>query len=136
METARAEAERIKLQGEAEAFAVQAVGQSEANKLRMKAQAYKQYGDAAVMAMVLESLPQIAAEVSAPLAKTDEIVMIGSDNCITNGITKLVSELPPAVQALTGVDVSKVCNPSQEILFEILFQAKFCLKFGFKRNFV
>lgn len=51
---------------------------------------------------------QIAAEVSAPLAKTDEILMIGSNDCITNGVTKLVSELPPTVQALTGVDISKV----------------------------
>lgn len=108
VETARAEAERIKRIGEAEAYSVEAVGQSEADRLRLRAQAYKQYGDAAVMAMVLESLPQIAAEVSAPLAKTDEIVMIGSNDCITNGITKLVSELPPTVQALTGVDLSKV----------------------------
>ena len=45
--------------------------------MRMKASAYKQYGDAAILALVLEALPQIAAEVSAPLAKTDEIVLIG-----------------------------------------------------------
>ena len=43
----------------------------------MKASAYKQYGDAAILSLVLEALPQIAAEVSAPLAKTDEIVLIG-----------------------------------------------------------
>ncbi|XP_018019934.1 flotillin-2 isoform X2 [Hyalella azteca] len=110
VETARAEAERIKRIGEAEAYSVQLVGEAEADRLRMKAQAYKQYGDAAVMAMVLESLPQIAAEISAPLAKTDEILMIGSNDCITNGVTKLVSELPPTVQALTGVDISKVLS--------------------------
>ncbi|XP_018019935.1 flotillin-2 isoform X3 [Hyalella azteca] len=110
VETARAEAERIKRIGEAEAYSVQLVGEAEADRLRMKAQAYKQYGDAAVMAMVLESLPQIAAEISAPLAKTDEILMIGSNDCITNGVTKLVSELPPTVQALTGVDISKLLN--------------------------
>ena len=108
VEIARADSERIKLLGEADAFTVESIGQSEANRLRMKAQAYKQYGDAAVMAMVLESLPQIAAEVSAPLAKTDEIVMIGSDTCITQGITARVSEIPPAVQALTGMDVKHV----------------------------
>lgn len=62
METARAEAERIKRIGEAEAYSVQAIGQSEADRLRMKAQAYKQYGDAAVMAMVLESLPQVIVD--------------------------------------------------------------------------
>ena len=58
--------------------------------------------------MTCTPLWQIAAEVSAPLAKTDEIVMIGSNDCITNGVTKLVSELPPTVQALTGMDLNKV----------------------------
>ena len=42
-----------------------------------------QYGDAAILSLVLESLPQIAAEVSAPLAKTDEIVLIGTVSTIT-----------------------------------------------------
>ena len=32
--------------------------------MRMKASAYKQYGDAAILSLVLEALPQIAAEVS------------------------------------------------------------------------
>jgi len=108
VEVAKAEAERIKAIGEAEASSVQAVGESEAERLRRKAAAFKSYGDAAVMAMVLESLPQIAAEVSAPLAKTDEIVMLGGSGCLTEGVTKLVGELPPAVKSLTGVDMNKM----------------------------
>ena len=53
------------------------------------------------------SLFQIAAEVSAPLSKTDEIVLVGDDRT-TGEVNRLVSQLPPAVQALTGVDLSKV----------------------------
>merc|ERR1719340_257989 len=77
VETAKAEGEKIKLIGGAEARAVEAVGKAEAESMRLKASAYKQYGDAAVMSLVLEALPSIAAEVAAPLAKTDEIVLIG-----------------------------------------------------------
>merc|ERR1719230_1943659 len=77
VESARADAERVRLIGASEARAIEAVGRAEAEKMRMKASAYKQYGDAAVMALVLEALPQIAAEVAAPLAKTDEIVLLG-----------------------------------------------------------
>merc|ERR1712062_953479 len=77
IETAKAEGEKIRLIGGAEAKAVEAVGRAEAEKMRMKASAYKQYGDAAILSLVLEALPQIAAEVSAPLAKTDEIVLLG-----------------------------------------------------------
>ena len=110
VEGARAEAERVRLTGAAEARAIEAVGRAEAERMRMKASAYKQYGDAAVMALVLESLPQIAAEVAAPLAKTDEIVLLGGADRTTTEINKLVSQLPPAVSALTGVDLSGVSN--------------------------
>merc|ERR1712212_1239696 len=106
VESARAEAERVQLTGAAEARAIEAVGRAEAEKMRMKASAYKQYGDAAVMALVLEALPQIAAEVSAPLAKTDEIVLIGGGNNTTHEVNKLMGTLPPAIQALTGVDLT------------------------------
>merc|ERR1719222_1075424 len=106
VETAKAEGEKIKLIGGAEARAVEAVGKAEAESMRLKASAYKQYGDAAVMSLVLDALPSIAAEVAAPLAKTEEIVLIGGNNNTTNEINKLVGTLPPAIQALTGVDIT------------------------------
>ena len=64
---------------------------------------------------------QIAAEVSAPLAKTDEIVLIGGQDRTTSEVSKLVGTLPPAVQALTGVDITGVgsyssLNPCYSLL--------------------
>ena len=50
---------------------------------------------------------QVAAEVAAPLAKTDNIVLLGDDRT-TAEVSRLVSNMPPAIQALTGVDLSKV----------------------------
>ncbi|XP_060595517.1 flotillin-2-like [Ruditapes philippinarum] len=107
VEVARAEAEKIRLIGGAEATSIEAVGKAEAERMRLKASAYKQYGDAAMLSLVLETLPKIAAEVSAPLSRTDEIVLIGDDRT-TSEVSRLISQLPPAVQALTGVDLSKV----------------------------
>ena len=98
VESAKADGEKIRLIGGAEARAVEAVGRAEAESMRLKASAYKQYGDAAVMSLVLEALPSIAAEVAAPLAKTDEIVLIGGGNNTTNEIAKLVGSLPPSIQ--------------------------------------
>merc|ERR1719281_755132 len=106
VEAARADGEKIRLIGAAEARATEAVGRAEAESMRMKASAYKQYGDAAIMSLVLEALPQIAAEVAAPLAKTDEIVLIGGSDRTTDEINKLVGTLPPAIQALSGVDIT------------------------------
>merc|ERR1719270_1230806 len=101
-----AEGQRTKTVGAAEARATEAVGRAEAERMRMKASAYKQYGDAAILSLVLEALPQIAAEVSAPLAKTDQIVLIGGGNNTTHEVNKLMGTLPPAIQALTGVDLT------------------------------
>merc|ERR1719175_572937 len=106
VESAKAEGEKIRLIGAADARAVEAVGRAEAESMRMKASAYKQYGDAAVMSLVLEALPSIAAEVAALLSRTDEIVLIGGNNNTTNEVNKLVGTLPPAIQALTGVDIT------------------------------
>lgn len=103
---AQAESEAIRLRGQAEAESIGAVGKAEAESMRLKAQAYKQYGDAAMLQLVLESLPKVAAEVAAPLARTQEIVMLGDDRT-TSEVSRLLGSLPPAVMALTGVDVSK-----------------------------
>lgn len=108
VEVARAEAEKTKMIGSAEASAIECVGKAEAERMRMKAAAYKQYGDAAMMSLVLDALPKVAAEVAAPLSKVDQIVLLGGDNRTASEVSKLVSQLPPAVQAITGVDLSGV----------------------------
>lgn len=59
VEAARAEAERIKKIGAAEASAIEMVGKAEAERMRIKANVYKQYGDAAIMNIVLEALPKV-----------------------------------------------------------------------------
>ena len=51
---------------------------------------------------------QVAAEIAAPLAKVEEIVLLGGQDKITSEITRLVGQVPPAISALTGVDLSKV----------------------------
>lgn len=56
---AHAEAEKIRKIGEAEAKSIEAVGKAEAEKMRLKAEAYQQYGDAAQTAQVLEALPKV-----------------------------------------------------------------------------
>ena len=48
--------------GAAEAHAIELVGKAEAERMRMKAHVYKQYGDAAIMNIVLESLPKVGVE--------------------------------------------------------------------------
>lgn len=59
MSAAKAEAEKIRLIGEAEAHALEAVGVSEAERMRMKAAIYKKYGEAAILNITLNALPKV-----------------------------------------------------------------------------
>lgn len=45
--------------GAAEAAAIEAVGKAEAERMRLKASAYKQYGEAAMLNLVFETLPKV-----------------------------------------------------------------------------
>lgn len=52
---------------------------------------------------------QIASKVAAPLSKTNEIVILsGEGSRVTGEVTRLLAELPVSVNALTGVDLTKV----------------------------
>ncbi|XP_076369315.1 flotillin-2-like [Tachypleus tridentatus] len=106
VEAARAEAESIKVVGAAEAYAIERIGKAEADRMKMRASAYKLFGNAAVLSRVLEVLPKIAAEVSAPLGKTDDIVLIGEGDQPAYGA--LMSQVRPNIHALTDVDLQKV----------------------------
>lgn len=57
---------------------------------------------------------QIAAEVAAPLSQCKKIVMVSNGKCdigankVTGEILEIVANLPKSVEALTGIDISKV----------------------------
>ena len=58
---AEAQARKLEIIGQARAEAIQAKGLAEAEEMRMKAAAYKQFGDAAILALTLDSLPKVCA---------------------------------------------------------------------------
>merc|ERR1712114_109614 len=75
---AEADAEAKALKGEAEAYAIEVKAKAEAEQMAKKADAWKEYKEAALVDMMLKVLPQVAAEVSAPLASTDKITMVST----------------------------------------------------------
>ena len=56
---AEADAEAEILRGEAEAFAIEAKAKAEAEKMAKKADAWKEYKEAAILDMMLESMPKV-----------------------------------------------------------------------------
>ena len=56
---AEAEAEARILRGEADAFSVEAKAKAEAEKMAKKADAWKEYKEAAMLDMMLEAMPKV-----------------------------------------------------------------------------
>lgn len=50
---------QIKIRGEAESFAINAKAKAEAEQMLKKAEAYKEYREAAMIEMLLETLPKV-----------------------------------------------------------------------------
>lgn len=61
---AEAEAESIRLRGEAEAAAIQAKAKAEAEQMSKKADAFREYRQAAIVDMLLDALPKVCYQVT------------------------------------------------------------------------
>ncbi|MBI2267612.1 MAG: zinc-ribbon domain-containing protein [Armatimonadetes bacterium] len=108
-----AEADVNKAQGLAQAEVIRAQGVSEAEAMARKAEAWHVYNEAAVLQMFFQGLPEVVRAVSEPLSKTERIVMVSSGDGIgaskiTKDIVNVVAELPPVVEALTGLDLKEM----------------------------
>ncbi len=113
--TGIAEADANKARGLAEASVIEAQGKATAEAMRVKAESFKQYNEAAVIEMITRILPEVAGKISEPLAKMDKMVIINSGNGpgggaskLTGDVTQIISQLPPIIESLTGVKFEKL----------------------------
>src|SRR5581483_2640545 len=114
--TGMAEAEANKARGLAEAAIIEAQGKATAEAMRMKADSFKQYNEAAVVEMIIRILPDIAGKISEPLSKMEKMVIINSGNGLNGGgaskltgdVTQIVAQLPPVIESLTGIKLEKL----------------------------
>ncbi|HWA87370.1 MAG TPA: SPFH domain-containing protein [Opitutus sp.] len=113
--TGSAEADANKARGLAEAAVIEAQGLATAEAMRKKADSFKEYNQAAIIQLIVEALPQIAGQISAPLAKTEKMVIInggagpgGGASKLTSDVTTILSQLPPVLESLTGVSFEKL----------------------------
>jgi flotillin len=113
--TGIAEAEANKARGLAEATVIEAQGKAQAEAMKLKAESFKQYNEAAVIEMIVKVLPEVAGKISEPLSKTERMVIInsgggpgGGASKITGDVTQIIAQLPPVLESLTGVKFEKL----------------------------
>lgn len=110
---AEAKAEAISLRGEAEAYSIEAKATAVAEQMSKKAEAWKEYQEAAVVDMVLQVLPKVVAEVAAPLTEMKKVTIVSSGKGeigaakLTAEVIEVVDKLPGMVEKLTGVSILK-----------------------------
>ena len=112
--TGTAEADANKARGLAEASVIEAQGLATAEAMRKKAESFKEYNQAAIIELIVRALPEIAGQISAPLAKTEKMVIIsnggpgGGASKLTGDVTTILSQLPPVLESLTGIRFEKL----------------------------
>ncbi|MFB7210939.1 flotillin family protein [Streptomyces sp. NPDC056255] len=116
-------ADAVRIEGEAEAAAIAAKGAAEAEAMQKKADAFAQYGDAAVLQMLVEVLPQVVAKASEPLSAVDKMTVISTDGAsrLSRTVTDNVAQGMELLSSTTGVDLAallknlKGAGPSAEV---------------------
>lgn len=104
------EAEGIAAVGKAEAEAIRAKALAEAEGIDKKAEAMKKYGEAAVIEMVMQALPEIARHVAEPLSKVDKITMYGEGNSakLLEDIITGTTQVTEGITQGMGIDVKSL----------------------------
>ncbi len=107
-----ADADVIRMKGTAEAQIILAKGQSEAEAMQVKAAAFHEYNQAAVIDKLLTGLPEVVRAMAEPLSKVDKITIIstGNDgaagaNKVVADITKMIAQAPALFETLAGVKI-------------------------------
>ena len=96
---AQAEAEQVRLHGEAEAAAHE-----------MRAEAYRHFNDAAILATILRDLPAIVKAAAEPMGKIDNLTVLSTDGAseIVRTATTNLTQAGHAIKGLTGIDIPEV----------------------------
>ncbi|MEU4984319.1 SPFH domain-containing protein [Streptomyces sp. NPDC021969] len=103
-------ADAVRLEGDAEAAAIGAKGAAEAEAMEKKADAFDRYGDAAVLQMLVEVLPQVVAKAAEPLAAVDKMTVISTDGAsrLTRTVADNVAQGMELLGSTTGVDLASL----------------------------
>ena len=111
---AAATAKQTTLEGNAEAGIVLSKGEAEAKALALRADAYRQFNEAAVIQTVLSMLPEIVRAAAEPMGQIDNLTIMSADGAseLVKNTTRTVAEASTAVKGLTGIDVPALISAS------------------------
>jgi flotillin len=119
---ATGQSEATRLQGLAEAEIVRAKGQAEADAMHLRAGAYQEYNQAAVLDKLIGGMPEVVRALAQSLASVDKITVVSTGDGrsagvsqLTGEVAKMVAQVPELFETLTGQKVSELMERLQGI---------------------
>src|SRR5262250_2781232 len=110
---AEGHASATRTQGESEAEIVFKKGEAEAKAMNVKAEAYQEYNQAAVVDKLITGLPEVVRALASPLANVDKITVVSTGNGSSTGMNKvtgdmvsMAAQIPALFETLSGMHMS------------------------------
>jgi flotillin len=103
-------AEAVEREGHAEAEAIRAKGEAEAEAMAKKADSFERYGEAAVLDLVAEMLPDLVRSAAEPIGKIANLTVISTEGAsqLTRTVTSNIAQGLQIAGDLTGIDLRTV----------------------------
>jgi flotillin len=112
----------IRVQGEAEAEIILKKGEAEAKAMNVKAEAYQEWNQAAVVDKLITGLPEVARALASPLANIDKITIVSTGNGhsagmhkITGDMAEIAAQIPALFETLSGMKMSELLGKVRNI---------------------
>jgi flotillin len=119
---AEGRASAIRVQGEAEAEIILKKGEAEAKAMNVKAEAYQEWNQAAVVDKLISSMPEIVKALASPLANVDKITIVSTGNGtsagmnkITGDMTEIAAQIPALFETLSGMKMNELLGKVRNI---------------------
>src|SRR6059058_999939 len=119
---AEGHADATRTQGQAEAEIIFKKGEAEGKAMNVKAEAYQEWNQAAVVDRLISGLPEIAKALASPLQNIDKITIVSTGdghsagmNKITGDMAQMAAQVPALFETLSGMKMSELFNKVKTI---------------------
>ncbi|HKR65779.1 MAG TPA: SPFH domain-containing protein [Thermoanaerobaculia bacterium] len=110
---AEGRAASVRAEGEAEAEIIFKKGEAEAKAMNVKAEAYQEWNQAAVVDKLMTQMPEMVKAMAAPLANVDKITIVSTGegqaagaHRITGDLAAIAAQVPALFESLSGMKMS------------------------------
>jgi flotillin len=114
---AEGRASSLRAEGEAEAEIIFKKGDAEARAMNVKAEAYLEWNQAAVVDKLITQMPEMVRAMAAPLANVDKITIVSTGDGpaagahkITGDLAAIAAQVPALFESLSGMQMSELLS--------------------------